>query len=120
MAAYNSGVCSDAVARYGGAFIELWYDIDKNSPVTDDRLRSYIGARAAYMAHGGLWRICAARREADFAEQVAMARRLIRDHAWKLWREKADYSGKVRLIVCLCRYFYPLWSAAAKLSARGK
>lgn len=120
MGTYNSGVFSDAVARYGAAFINLWDHLEKNSPVSDKKLRNYIGARAAYMAHGGLWRICAANRKASFAEEVARAHRLIRDHAGKVWRNKEDYSGRARMMVCLCRYFYPLWATVAKFSARGK
>lgn len=120
MSTYNSGVFSYAVARYGAAFINLWGHLEKNSPVRDNMLRSYIGVRAAYMAHGGLWRVYGAGLEKTFAEEVALARRLIRDHAEKVWRNKKDYSGRARIMVCLCRYFYPLWATAAKLSARGK
>ena len=118
MATYNSGACSDTVVRYGGAFIDLWDHLEKNSPVRDEQLRRYMDARAAYMAHGGLWRICAAGQEDRFKEQATKARRLIRDHVWKVWRDKETYNRKVSAVMFLCRYCFPLWVLAARISGR--
>ena len=117
MGTYNSGGVSESSARKGVSVIKLWDHLEQNSPVAEPSLRDYLYARAAYMSHGGLWHIFCAGLEDRCPDAVSQARRLIRDHAVRVFRDRETYTRKIGAIVCLCRYFFPLWVAAVKLYA---
>ena len=93
----------------------LWETLAKAPEYTDAELRKYIEARAAYMAHGELWRIYAADEELTYKEYVNTARQLLRDHFSKIWADKETYSLRIRGLLGIGRYLFPLWAAASKL-----
>lgn len=67
------------------------------------------------MAHGELWRIYAAGEELTYKEFVNTARQLLRDHFSKIWADKETYSLRIRGLMGVGRYLFPLWAAASKL-----
>lgn len=95
----------------------LWADIAQNAPIADEQLKGYLEARAAYTAHGGLWRVYRAGAETEYNAFVLKARNLIRAHCHKLFRDTETYSFKVRGIIWVCSYCFPLWKTAARLSS---
>ena len=118
MGTYNSGRPSESSARKGAAIISMWDYLERNTTVSEPAIRGYFHSRAAYMAHGGLWRIYGAGLEKAFSEEVSLARRLIRDHAIQIFRDKETYNRKVSAVMFLCRYCFPLWVLAARISGR--
>ena len=101
----------------GIANATLWAYIAKNSAVSDPALRDYLDARAAYTAHGALWRVYAFGAEKEHSEFAGEAHSLICSHCLQLLRDKGTYSIKVRSVVWLCCHAFPLWKNAARLSA---
>lgn len=118
MGTYNSSKPSASSARKGAAMINMWDHLERNTTVSDPAIQGYFHSRAAYMAHGGLWRIYGVGLEEAFSEEVSRARRLIRDHAIQIFRDKETYNRKVSAVMHLCRYCFPLWVLAARISGR--
>lgn len=95
----------------------LWADIARNAPIEDEQLKGYLEARAAYTAHGGLWRVYRVGAEEEYNSFVLEAQKLIRAHCHKLFRDTETYSFKVRGVIAVCSYCFPLWKIAARLSS---
>ena len=96
---------------------QTWDVIAHNSPITSPALIDYLHNRAAYTAHGALWRVYCAGVEREHSQYVQEARALLRSYCSKLFRDRETYNVKVRAVVWLCRYVFPLWKLAARLSA---
>lgn len=102
----------------GIANAALWALIARSSLISDPALKEYLEARAAYTAHGALWRIYCAHAEGNHTQHIAEERQLIHDHCSKLLRDKETYNLRVRAVVWLCSHAFPLWKTAARLSAK--
>lgn len=105
-------------ARSGIANATLWAYIARRSQVADPDLREYLEARAAYTAHGALWRVYCTGSEVEHREFAQEAHCLICSHCSKLLRDKETYNIRVRAVIWLCCHAFPLWKTAARLSAR--
>lgn len=92
-----------------------WAAIAQRSEIHDEALQNYLNARAAYVAHGALWRIYATRREEEYAAYCAEARGLLKKHCGLLLRDKATYSLPLRVMCGLCRSCFPLWKTMARI-----
>ena len=104
--------------RNGIANATLWAYIAHNSQVSDPSLQEYLEARAAYTAHGALWRVYASGAEMEHSEFAKEAHSLICRHCSKLLHDKKTYNIKVRAVIWLCCHISPLWKSAARLSAK--
>ena len=104
--------------RNGIANAMLWAYIACNSQVADPSLKEYLEARAAYTAHGALWRVYASGAETEHSEFAKEAHSLICSHCSKLLHDKKTYNIKVRSAIWLCCHIFPLWKNAARLSAK--
>lgn len=104
--------------RNGIANATLWAYIAHNSQVADPCLKEYLEARAAYTAHGALWRIYASGTEMEHSEFAKEAHSLICRHCSKPLRDKKTYNIKVRSVIWMCCHISPLWKSAARLSAK--
>lgn len=92
-----------------------WAVIAKQSEIHDNDLRSYLNARAAYVAHGALWRIHATRCEQDYDVYCAYARTLLKKYYGLLLRDKSTYSLPLRVMCGICRNCFPLWKTMARI-----
>lgn len=99
---------------------QAWSFIAQNSPVTSPILIDYLHNRAAYTAHGALWRIFSNGCEKEQRAYVREARNLVRQYWTIVIRDKESYSVFLRFMISLCANAYPLWVAAAKIGARGR
>lgn len=104
--------------KNGVANATLWAYIANQCPESEIDLKQYLQARAAYTAHGAMWRIFRARKEAEFSEFISDARKCIRAHCAKALKDKATYNFKVRIAMWSCSYLFLLWRLAARISAR--
>lgn len=104
--------------RNGIANATLWEYIAHNSQMADPSLQEYLEARAAYTAHGALWRVYASGAEMEHSEFAKEAHSLICRHYSKLLRDKKTYNIKVRAVIWMCCHISPLWKSAARLSAK--
>lgn len=91
--------------------------IASSSPVASPQLQEYLEARAVYYAHGALWRIYCANMSSRYQDFVSVSKKLIHDHISKLLRDKQTYDFKLRCIIGICRYCFPIWIIAVKMSA---
>lgn len=104
--------------RNGISNAMLWAYIACHSQVADPGLKDYLEARAAYTAHGALWRVYASGAEMEHREFTMEAHSLICSHCLQLLRDKETYNIKVRTVIWLCCHISPLWKSAARLSAK--
>ena len=102
-------------AEKGISNVQVWVNLAEDPAYADPLLRNYIEARTAYMAHGQMWRIFCADEQSVYTEFVNATRQLLRDHFYKVWRDKETYSLRIRGLMGVGRYLFPLWAAAAKL-----
>lgn len=103
--------------KNGVANATLWAYIANQCPENAIDLKQYLQARAAYTAHGAMWRIFRARKEAVCSEFISDARECIQAHCAKALKDKATYNLKVRIAMWSCRYLFPFWKIAAHISA---
>ncbi|MBE6937883.1 MAG: glycosyltransferase [Ruminococcaceae bacterium] len=103
-------------SMFGGvANSRLWGYIADEPKITYETLREYIKARAAYVTHGALFRVCLQKRENDYKEFVDAAKRIIKSNECLVRKDVETYSLKVRTIVWLCGKCFPLWKLGVKL-----
>lgn len=92
-----------------------WAAIAQRSKIHDKALQNYLNARAAYVAHGALWRIYAARCEQEHAVYCAEARTLLKKYCGLLLWDRATYSFPLRVMCRLCRNSFFLWKTMARV-----
>lgn len=92
-----------------------WAAIAQQSEIHDKALQNYLNARAAYVAHGALWRIYATRCEQEYAAYCAEASILLKEHCGLLLRDKATYSLPLRVMCGLYRSCFLLWKMMARV-----
>lgn len=95
--------------------VQVWETIAQSPVYTDSQLRNYIEARTSYMTHGTLWRIYAAGEELIYKEFVTNTRQLLSEHFEKIWMDKETYSLRIRVLIGIERFFFPVWIATSKL-----
>lgn len=100
----------------GVANATLWAAIMKESQIRTDELRKYLRARAAYTAHGALWRVSSTGEEKNYRTFVADAKALIHSNCAEILRDKETYSLFLRSMCWMCCHWHWLWKLAAKVS----
>ena len=103
--------------KNGVANATLWAYIATACPESDMELKHYLEARAAYTAHGALWRVFRAQKDAEYRDFVFNSKECIRAHCAKALDDKDTYNIKVRVAMWSCRHLFPLWKMAARISA---
>lgn len=98
----------------GVANAKLWATIACDSPMRTEKLRKYLRARAAYTAHGALWRVCSTGQEKNYRTFIAEARVLINSNCTEILQDKETYSRFLRFMCWMCSHSYTLWKMAAK------
>lgn len=116
----EESVCAEyrrhrGAAEKGISHVRVWESLAGDPAYGDPELRRYIRARAAYMAHGELWRIYGGGAQGEYREFTDTARRLIREHFAGVWQDAQTYSLRIRGMMAAARYCFPVWAAAAKL-----
>lgn len=101
----------------GVANASLWAFIADSSAVTTPQLNEYLEARAAYVAHGALWRVYRSKSDEEYSDFVSASKQLINNHTGKLLRDTQTYNFKLRCMIRICRYCFPIWKIAARISA---
>ena len=95
---------------------KLWAKIMADSPMRSTQLQNYLRARAAYTAHGALWRIYSTGTEQIYNNYLAEAKSLIAKHCTALVHDTQTYSFFLRFMCWLCCHCHFLWKLAAKVS----
>lgn len=98
----------------GVASAELWSYIAKDVNDVSKPLLNYLQARAAYMAHGALWRIHLSKAEGAYGNFIKEARRGINDYCSLLCRDKETYGVHVRCAVWVCAHAFCIWKIMIK------
>lgn len=113
--AYRSNRSDPKMIGNSIANATLWAFVAKNAHQADSTLKCYLEARTAYTAHGALWRIYSIGKQKENTAYALEAKRLIKDHFCKLFRDKETYDIKLRCIIGVCRYCFPLWRFGARI-----
>lgn len=92
-----------------------WATIAQHSDIHDKELQNYLNARSAYVAHGALWRIYAAKQEQNYKTYCAEARRLLKEYCNLVLRDRTTYSLPLRTMCVLCGNCFPLWKTIARV-----
>lgn len=100
----------------GVANAKLWAAIANESPMRTSDLRNYLRARAAYTAHGALWRVSSTGEEKNYSAYVTEARTLINSNCTEILRDKETYSPFLRCMCWMCCNWHWLWRLASKAS----
>lgn len=101
----------------GVANATLWAFIASSSPVSSPQLKEYLEARAAYVAHGALWRVYRSKTDRKYSDFISASKQLIHNHSGKLLRDTQTYNFRLRCIIWICRYCFPIWRMLARISA---
>ena len=96
---------------------ELWMQLSYDSH-QDQSLNDYLAARAAYMAHGALWRIYAVGKKQTYQAESETMNAFIHKHFRQLWNDKETYNLRIRLIIWTYCYLRPIWMTAAVLTGK--
>lgn len=103
-------------AANGVANAELWSYIAKNARCVSDALQNYLDARAAYTAHGALWRVYLSRSEKQYGDFVGQARKLIRKYCKLLCSDRETYGIHVICAVWSCAHIFFVWKMIVRCS----
>lgn len=95
----------------------LWAFIASNSSVESPKLKTYLEARSAYVAHSALWRIYFAKLNREYLDFIVVSKKIIHDHGGKILRDKKTYDFRLRIVIGVCRYCFPIWKIAIRLSS---
>ncbi len=114
---YNGSKLENSSIIKGISNASAWLDImnDAEERAKSESVREYLRARAAYTAHGMLWRAYAAHLESEHEDFVCDSRRLIKEHSSCIFRDKATYSLFIRTMCALCSHAFAIWKLAARL-----
>lgn len=93
----------------GVANAEVWNYIAQNSRGVGKPLQNYLQARAAYTAHGALWRIYLSGEEGTYSTFAKEAKRIIRNACSLLCKDKETYGIHVRCAVWSCAHTFGIW-----------
>lgn len=99
----------------GVANSNIWRLIACQSPISDKTLKEYIGARAAYVTHGALWRIYGLGMQNEYKSYCIEARKFIKENCLWLARDSKTYSALLRMACWLSCHAFWIWRVAAKL-----
>lgn len=100
----------------GVANAELWAYIAQNVKDISMPLQNYLQARAAYTAHGALWRVYLSGAEGNYSAFAKEARIIIRDACLLLCRDRETYGIHVRCAVWSCAHTFDIWKIIVKCS----
>lgn len=100
----------------GVANAELWAYIARNAKDISKPLQNYLQARAAYTAHGALWRVYLSGAEGTYSAFAKDARRIIHDACSLLCQDKETYGFRVRCAVWSCAHTFGIWKIIVKCS----
>lgn len=101
--------------KKGISSAELWIRIAKDSKYYKTALKKYLEGRAAYMAHGALWRLYALGEDKANIKFVEDAKECIAAYWKETWKDKDTYSLKIRGAVLVNRFCFPMWVALVKV-----
>lgn len=112
----NSKLDSNSIVK-GISNVSSWINMmnDAEKIAKSESIRTYLRARAAYTAHGMLWRVYAAHLDGENVDFVHGSRRLIKEHASLIFRDRATYSLFIRIMCSLCARAFVIWKLAARL-----
>lgn len=99
----------------GIIYSKLLEETAKGYSGQNSEMVNYLDARAAYSAHGALWRIFAQKKEKEFQAYVSEGRALIRRNYVKIWKDKSTYGIRIRAGIGLFNYCFPLWCTAVRI-----
>ena len=101
----------------GVANAELWAYIAQNAEGISSTLHNYLRARAAYTAHGALWRVYLFGEEQTYCDFVKEAKRIIHVASSLLCHDKETYGIHVRCAVWNCAHLFVIWKIIVKCSS---
>lgn len=92
----------------------VWMTIAENTKDIGTTLRAHLRFRSAYNAHNTMWRLLRSNKEHEYAEYFKQAKQTVKKYSKELLQHN-DIELKVKILVVLCLYCYPIWKFAAKL-----
>lgn len=101
----------------GVANAKLWAYIAQNAEGIRKTLHNYLQARAAYTAHGALWRVYLFGEEEIYSDFVKEAKRTIYAASSLLCHDRETYGVHVRCAVWSCAHVFVIWKMIVKCSS---
>lgn len=92
----------------------VWMTIAEKTGDTGTTLRSHLRFRSAYNAHNTMWRLLRCNKESEYVEYFKQAKHTVKKYAHELLQH-SDTEFKIKFLVILYLYCYPVWKFAAKL-----
>ena len=87
---------------------QVWEQLAEEN-LQNKELDLYLKVRAAYMAHGAIWRIYKNKKENQYSEYICYARKQIKSSVKDLQKDTDSYNLKIKLIIWIYSYMFPIW-----------
>ena len=91
----------------------VWMTIANKTESTETSLLSHLRFRSAYYAHNTMWRLLRSNRENEYVEYFKQAKQTVKRYSKELLQHN-DIEFRVKLLVFLFLYCYPIWKSVAK------
>lgn len=95
----------------------VWLTIAETTNDIGITLRSHLRFRSAYNAHNTMWRLLRCNKEREYLEYFNQAKHAVKKYANELLQHP-DTKFKIKILVILYLYCYPIWKFAAKLHCK--